>query len=451
MKKSKALTIKNPNAAGIDLGNTHHYVAIGSEKSTNNIRVFSTYTKALKEMAEWLVEMEIDTVAMESTSIFWLGPYDILEEHGIEVHLVNARHVKNVPGRKSDIQDCQWLQQLHSFGLLRASFVPKDKIRELRTYVRQRESILNAKTQALMHISKALDLMNIKLHSIISDLSGATAMKIIRDINDGVSDPKKLAEHRNLNMKATKEEIQLSLEGNYKEEYLFILKQSLDTFDYFTKKMFEADQYIEKILKELVPENPPKYQESTELANKRKRRGRKPRKNEYRFNAKEYVFQIYGVDLTAIDGVEEMTALEILAECGSDFSKWKTAKHFSSWLGLAPLPQISGGKVIKHQVNKTNQRANLALRRAANSLHGSKSALGAQFRKIKARKGPKVAVKAMARKIAVIIYNMITKQQEFRGGSEEKFEKEYHKQLFKKLTKQARRIGYSLHELEISD
>lgn len=444
MKKSTTIEVKHPHAAGIDLGSEYHYVAVGKEKTDEPIKVFGTYTQGLKEMVKWLVQLGINTVAMESTGIYWLGAYDQLEAAGMEVYLVNARHVKNVPGRKTDVLDAQWLQELHTYGLLRGSFVPKDKIRELRTYVRQREVMENSKTQALMHISKALEWMNIKLHNFVSDLAGVTSMKIIRDIDQGIHNPKELANHRHPNMKASKEEITMALEGNYKPEYLFMLRQSLETFDHFAAKIKEADCYIEQTLQALIPPDSPDLPKERIKKERKKRGGRKPRKNQYSFEAKKYAYQIYGVDLTKIDGVEAITAIEILAECGNDFSKWKTAKHFTSWLGLAPKPQISGGKVIRHQVNKSNQRANLALRRAANSLHGSKSALGAQFRKLKARKGPKVAVKAMARKIAIIIYHMVTKQVPFNSETEKDFEKNFEKQLLKKLTKQAQRIGYIL-------
>ena len=446
MSKQEKLSLQHPHAAGIDLGSRHHFVAVGKDKTEQPVRVFNTYTESLKEMAIWLTQLGIKTVAMEATGVYWLAVYDILEEAGLEVYLVNARHVKNVPGRKSDVQDCQWIQQLHSFGLLRASFIPTDKLRQLRAYVRQRETMEKGKTKAIMHISKALSLMNLKLHNLVSNLAGATAMKIIRDIAAGNHDPKDLVKHRHVNMKASEEQIIQSLQGNYREEYLFTLQQAIECFDFFEKQMIQCDLEVEKLLQVLTSE-----QSQTSLNGpdtkqiKTKKRTKKARRNQYNFPLKPYLTQIFGVDLTQIDGIEATTALEILAECGHDFSKWPTAKHFTSWLGLAPCPRISGGKILSHQVNKTNQRANLALRRAAHSLHGSKSALGAQFRKLKARKGPKVATKAMARKIAVIIYQMVRNQQPFTKTSDKEFEKAYQHHLWKKLNRQAKRLGYSLY------
>jgi transposase len=437
-KDEKNFKVINPKAAGIDVGSMLHYVAVPVELSTTPVRKFGSFTSDLEAIAAWLTSIGVSTVAMESTGNYWIPLYDVLQSKGLEVYLVNARHVKNVSGRKTDISDCQWLQKLHTFGLLSASFIPEEQIRKLRSYVRQRNNIEVEKAKDLQHIQRSLTNMNVKLQHLVSDIEGVTAMKIIQDIASGVTDAKILAGHRTAAMKASKEEIEKSLEGNYSEEHLFTMIQALESYYFHLKQMKHCDEKIEFLLSMMSSS----HENNTTFETRTKKR--KSRKNQYQFDLKSYLIELLGVNLTEIDGIDESTVLEVISETGTDLSKWRTAKHFTSWLKLCPNPAISGGKVLGNKGSKTSSRAAKAFRLAARSLHSSKSYLGALYRRLSHRKGPSTAIKAVARKLAVIFYKMVTEKTSFIKTEVESYNEIYKKKIINSLKKKAQRLGFEL-------
>ena len=433
--KKTAFEVVHPLAAGVDVGAMEHYVAVPAHLAEQSVRKFSGFTDDLHALGDWLVSLGITTVVMESTGNYWFCLYDVLEAKGLEVYLVNARHLKNVSGRKSDVSDCQWLQRLHSYGLLSASFIPDQQIRELRCYVRQRDRLEKEKAKDLQMLGSSLTNMNVKLQQVVSDLEGETAMRIIRAIAAGVVDVEQLSQYRHAKMKASEQELKRSLTGNYKAEHLFCLRQVLASYDFHCQQMRQCETQIEQLLASMqgIPEED--FQS--------KPKSRKTRKNQYRFELSSYLLACLGVDATRIDGLDENTILEVIAETGIDLTKWKTAKHFTSWLRLAPNPAVSAGKVLYHKVSKTSSRAARAFRLAARSLHAHKGYLGQLYRRLCLRKGPSTAIKAVARKLAVIFYTMITRQQDYRPQSAEAQIAENQRQ-FKRLSRQAQHRGYKL-------
>jgi len=330
-----------PNAAGIDCGSEQHYVAVPPDRDPEPVRSFKTFTADLNRLADWLAACGIETVAMESTGVYWIPIYEILEERGLEVVLVNARHVKNVPGRKSDVLDCQWIQELHSVGLLRGSFRPAAEIAALRAYLRHRDKLIQGATSHIQRMQKALVQMNLQLHNVISDITGVTGMRILRDIVAGITDPKILAAHRDHRCRASKEEIIASLTGHYRAEHLFALRQNLELYDAFQRQIQDCDRAIDALLPTLAAQqdDPPR---SLPPARSKK----KPRDNEPRFEIRSHLHRLTGADLTQIDTIGPYTALQLIAEIGADMSRWRTEKHFTSWLTLAPRNKVSGGRLL---------------------------------------------------------------------------------------------------------
>ncbi len=426
----------NINACGIDIGSTENYVCVPDDRDEQPVRKFGTFTCDLYAIADWLQKCGIDTVAMESTGIYWIALYEVLVAKRFQVNLVNARNVKNVPGRKTDILDCQWIQQLHTYGLLRGSFHPDEKIAQLRSMIRHRDNLISYRSSHIQHMQKALHLMNVQLDNVISDITSVTGMLIIRDIVDGERDPKVLASYRNNNCKNSEEVIAKSLEGNYKEEYLFQLKQSLDLYDYYTKLIQECDKKIErkytrfpaKVNPEEKPLNPPK------------RKYKRPRGNDPDFDLRTSLYKMCGVDLTMIDGINALTVQTVISECGLNMNKWPTDKHFVSWLGLCPNNDISGGKILSTKTKKTKNRANKALRMAAQSLLHSKSALGAYCRRMRARLGTPQAITATAHKLARIIYFMLKHKKEYIEYGADYYEQKYKELEIKKLKRKAAKL-----------
>jgi len=460
MAKEKAsrpndgLTVLNPNAAGIDIGSKEHFVAVGRHLAVPGqptVRSFGADTEGLRQMCQWLRSCGADKVAMETTGVYWFGVYEVLEQEGFEASLVHAQYVKNVAGRKSDVSDCQWIQQLHSYGLLSKAFVPADKVRELRCYVRHRNTLEREKADSIRRMHKALDMMNVKVHHLVTDMAGVAGMAILRSIAAGETDSGKLSGHHVKRMKATREELRRSLEGNYRAEHVFSLRQCLSAFDFYEGQMAECDQQIEQVLAAMTEGVLPTggTGDDEDGAGWLRPKETYARKNEYRFDAKWYIKELTGgVDLTQIEGLDENTVLTILAETGLDMGKWKSHKHFTSWLRLAPQPKVSGGKVVGHTRQKTSNRANQAFRMAAQCLKASKSALGAYFRKMKARKGPAVAIKSTAKKIATIFYLMLSKGEQYVKRTAESFDENHRKQMERKLAKQAGRLGFFLQKAE---
>jgi transposase len=430
----------NFNAAGLDVGDEEIYVAVPEGRDEVSVRVFRTFTVDLYALADWLESCGVDTVAMESTGVYWIPIYDILERRGFEVYLVNARHIKNVSGRKTDILDCQWIRQLHTYGLLQASFRPAEEIRALRGLVRHRENLIKSTTREIQHMQKALQQMNLKLSNVISDLTGVTGMLIIRDIVVGEQDPKKLAQHRNVRCAKSEVEIAKSLQGHYKPEHVFELKQALAAYDFYQRQIKECDTEIERRYTDLEPRNegddrplpPPKRKRS------------KTSKNAPDFDLRQHLFRWAGVDLTQIDGPDVLTIQKVLTEIGVDMTPWPTVKHFTSWLGLCPNNDKTGGKVIKRSTKKTQNRAAAALRMAAQSLVHSKSALGAYHRRMRAKLGKPEAVTASAHKLARIIYTMLKNQTEYVAPGQDYYEERSRQRALQRLKRSAKDLGFEL-------
>lgn len=438
--KVDALEQINANAAGLDIGDDEIYAAVPEGRDEESVRVFGTFTAHLYTLADWLEECKVTTVAMESTGIYWIPTYEILEERGFEVYLVNAKHVKNVTGKKTDILDCQWIQQLHTYGLLQASFRPPEEIAALRSLVRHRANLIRSASSEIQHMQKALQLMNLKLTNVVTDITGLIGMFIIRDIVSGVHDPEALAEHRDPRCAKSHDEIALSLQGNYKAEHLFTLKQALEAYDFYQRQIQQCDEQIEGVYSAFEPQVD---LDEKPLPPSRKKR-RKPKDNEPDFDLRLYLYQMAGVDLTEIDGVNSLTIQVVLSEIGTDMSKWPTVKHFTSWLGLCPHNDKTGGKVIRTRTHKTQNRAAAALRMAASALSHSHSALGGYYRRMRAKLGAPEAVTATAHKLARIIYAMLKDQTEYQDPGEGYYEEQARQRAIRNLKRKAERLGFQL-------
>lgn len=434
-KFKKTFELKFPNAAGIDIGASSHFVAVPPDRDDQPVREFPSFTEDLNALADWLTACEVDTVAMESTGVYWIPLFELLESRGFTVYLVNSRHIKNVPGRKSDVLDCQWIQQLMSFGLLSGAFRPQGDYAALRSLARLREMLLRYQGKHIQHIQKALLLMNILLMEVLSDIMGVTGQKIIRAILAGERDGVTLASYRNGHVKASEEEIAKALQGSWRDEHLFNLRIGVELYDDYAAKLVACDQQIEQQMENLA-----RYDLKPE---KPKRRGGKP-KNAPKFDARAMLMQMCGVDLTRIDGIDVTTAFKVLSEIGADMSKFKSAKHFASWLGLCPGTKISGGKVLSAATKKTNNKVTQALKQAAVNLRTSQSALGAYYRRLCGRMDKGKAVTACAHKLARLIYAMLTKGEEYVDQGQMYYEEKYRERVIKNLTKRAEALGFQL-------
>ncbi|MFN7607974.1 MAG: IS110 family transposase [Ralstonia sp.] len=429
-----AITLTHPNAAGIDIGSAAHFVAVPPDRDDQPVREFASFTADLHRLADWLDACGVDTVAMESTGVYWIPLYELLESRGFTVLLVNARHVKNVSGRKSDVLDCQWLQQLMSFGLLRGAFRPADQVCVLRSLSRQRTMLLRSQGRFVQHMQKALTQMNIQLANVISDVAGETGQKILRAIVAGERDGLALARLKNSRIRASEDEIAKSLQGSWRAEHLFALKQALDAFDFCGAQLAECDAQVQAQLQALhVREDEPA---------KGKKRGRA--RNAPKFDLRTQLFQMCGVDLTRIDGIDVTTALVVVSEVGADMGKFPSDKHFASWLGLCPGTKITGGKVMSGKTKRCANRAAQALRLAAAALRSSQSALGAYYRRMCARMDKPKAVTAAAHKLARLIYAMLTHGQEYTDRGQEYFEERYRQRVLHNLAQKAKAMGMQL-------
>jgi len=434
--KKKAFRLLKPNAAGIDVASEVHYVAVPIDRSDTPVRSFTSFTDDIHEMALWLKSCNIDTVAMESTGIYWIQLFLILEEYGFEVFLVNARHIKNVSGRKSDVMDCQWIQELHSYGLLNASFQPDSDTRELRSYLRHRKSLTESYCKEVLHMQKAFEQMNIKLHDVLTDITGKSGQLIIKSILAGERNPEELVKHINSKVKASKQDIIKSLKGIWREEYIFQLRQAYELYLVFKSKIAACDNQIEKTLKSI--------EEKNNVYNTEQSSRGVYSKNRLGFNGTKYLKNILGVDITKVYGISELVAMEIISETGIDMSKWETKKHFTSWLNLVPNNRVSGGKLLKPQKSKKKNKAGQAFLMAAFALQRSDHWLGHYYRRMKAKNGPKVATKATARKLAIIFYEMVKYRKEFDPITVEDYTKQFRNNKLKYLTKQASKLGLQL-------
>jgi transposase len=431
------LPVMRPDAAGIDIGATEIFVAVPANRTNENVRSFPTFTQDLYVLADWLKQCGIQTVAMESTGVYWIPLFQILEERGFEVCLVNARHVKNVPGRRTDVSDCQWLQFLHSVGLLRASYRPEQEVCAVRSLLRHREGLVQMAATHVNHMQKALDQMNLQLHHVISDIVGQTGLAIVDAILAGQRDPHVLAKLRNERIKATEEVIAKSLVGDYRHEHLFTLRQSLAAYRSYQKLIDDCDREIRQHLEKFKPPDQPDTHESE-----------MPKLPSKKLSAdgvlKSELKRILGVDVTKIPGIRTGIAQTLFGEIGPDFTKFRSASAFASWMGLCPDNDISGGKVLWVGTRKVKCRAATALRMAAQSLHHSKSALGDFYRRMRAKLGAPKAITAAAHKLARIIFHLISTRQEFDDSRFAADQLRYEKRQEGKLRAKAQALGFQL-------
>lgn len=421
-------------AAGVDIGSRSHFVAAPNGKGEIIIREFGTFTEDLDELIDWLKSLGISTVAMESTGTYWIPLYEKIEDAGMEAILVNASHVKNVPGRKTDVKDCQWIQKLHSVGLLRGGFRPKEDVLKLRTILRHRQSLVRHQSPHVLHMQKALMCMNIQLHHAVSDILGVTGMSIIKAILGGERDCKKLAELRDHRCLNDKETIAKALNGNYREDQLLILKQSLQMYQHYQQLIHDCDKELEKIISSFDDKVAPEMIEK--LKNEDAYKKNRAKKNAIGFQVAPLMHQKTGANLFDVPTFNTTTVITAIAEIGFDVGPWKTSKHFTSWLTLAPRNKISGGKVLSSSTSRKKNKLAEALKFAASTLYASKSYLGAQYRRLNAKLGASKAITAMARKLAVVLYNMLKYGQTFVELGMEKHEKDHKERMIKNLKKE---------------
>lgn len=431
MSLPKHLQHLNPNAAGIDIGSRSHWVAVPVGSTNLPVREFQSFTDDLHRLADWLVTCDVTTVVMESTGIYWIPVFEILENKGLDVKLVNARHVKNVPGRKSDVLDCQWLQQLHTYGLLEGAFRPPGQVCALRAYVRQRMNLVRYASAHIQHMQKALSQMNLLLANVVSTITGLTGMRIIKAILDGERDPQVLASMRDKRCQNNEVTIARSLQGNFRPEHLFSLKQAVDLYNFYQGQIAECDK---EILDQLVTFDAISVSENKSGTNSPA-------------TLENSLQRMCGVDLTLIDGINTNTALKIIAEIGIDMSRWKSAKHFASWLGLCPGTKISGGKTLNSKTKRVANRAAMALRMAACSLINSKSALGAYLRRLRSRLGTPKAITATAHKLARLIYSMLKLGSDYVDVGQKRYEEQYRSRVIQNLKRKAKELGLMLIEI----
>jgi transposase len=437
--KLDALAQINHHAAGLDIGDAEIYAAVPESASDPAVRVFRTFTAELEGLADWLAACHVDTVAMESTGVYWIPIYELLAERGFQVYLVNARQLKNVSGKKTDILDCQWIQQLHTYGLLQPSFRPPEEICALRALVRQRQRLTESCSTEIQHMQKALQQMNLKLTSVLSDIAGVTGLQIIRAIVAGERDPQKLAAYRDRRCQKSTTEIAAALTGHYKAEHVFALRQALAGYDFFCAQVQACDAEIAKTYQAVTPA----VQRTAPALGPRERR-HIPQRHEPAFDLRTELYHLAGVDLTTVKGLDILTIQSVLTETGVDMTRWPSVKHFTSWLGLSPANQKTGGKIIKRGTKPSANRAASALRLAARSLLRSKSALGVFSRRLRGKLGTASAITATAHKLARIIYAMLKSKTPYREPAAAEVAAQRRERQLKGLQRQAKELGYEL-------
>jgi transposase len=432
----EGLKVIHPQAAGLDIGSAEIWAAVAPARTAEPVRQFGTLTADLLALVEWLVACGVDTVAMESTGVYWIPVFELLEARGLQVCVVNARHLRHVPGRKSDRQDCQWIQELHSVGLLTASFRPAAEIVVLRTYLRQRAGLIEHRAAHIQPMQKALAQMNVQLTQVVQDITGVTGLAIVRAIVAGERDPLRLAALRQPGVKKTEAQIAQALQGHFRAEHVFTLKQALALYDFYTQQIAECDQEIERQFANCTPvaDDLPPLPPSTKRDSHSK--------NGPQYDARSQLYRMTGVDLVAITGLNASTVQTIIAEVGTDLTAFPTEKRFSSWLGLAPHNDISGGKRLRSRTLPTHNRAGQAFRLAAQSVARSRdSAFGAFYRRMKARLGPQQAIVATAHKIARTFYHVLKHRTPFQDLGSAEYEQRARERELKNLEKRAAKLG----------
>lgn len=437
----------NPNVAGIDCGAAAHFVAVPPDRDSTPVQSFRTFTRDLLRLADWLAACRVTSVAMEATGVYWIPVYEILEARGFEVRLVNARHLKNVPGRKSDVSDCEWIRELHSVGLLRGSFRPTDGIVALRAYLRHRQTLIESAGTYIQRMQKALVQMNLQLPLVVSDITGVTGLRILRDIVAGRRDPTLLAEHRDRRCRASKAEIIAALTGNYRPEHLFVLQQNLELFDACQRQLAACDGAIDAHVQRLTAQRPAPTAPVPDP-----RVTKKPRDNEPRFEIRAPLHHLTGgIDLTQIDGIASYTALKLVSEIGTDMSRWVTDKHFTSWLTLAPKNKISGGRLLSSRTQPSANRAAAILRMAVMGLSRTQTALGAFYRRLAARIGKPQAITATARKLAILVYRALKGELVYRDPGADAYDSQQRSRTLRRLRQRAASLGFELVNRETGE
>jgi len=437
-KTPMSLAVINHHTAAIDVGSMLMMVSYSDAQGNQCLTQADGFTQGIQQLAKTLKQASVTDVAMEATGVYWMALYEVLEDHGLSVTLVNPRHFKNVHAQKTDVLDCQWLHQLHAHGLLKASHIAPELYRELKNYLHERNILQQQKSDTLNRIHRLLTLMNIKVQHLISDIEGVAAMKLLHSIANGVKDPAILLSQIDVHrLKAGKEELLLSLQGTYKDQFIIILQRLLKAYDFYKQEMKAYELFIEEVLKKMLPEdehgNKPEVNKKKGLV----------RKNQYSINLKEYLKNILGTDTTQIDGMEEITVLEVVSVTGADMSKWPTSDHFVSWLNLSPRPKKSGGKILGHQKRFNHNRATQAFRLAAQTMWRNNGSLGRLYKRLAAQKGAKKAIKAVARKLAVIFYQMVKNKTQY-DKTRLVTEQKYHERKIAGLKKIAALYGFVL-------
>lgn len=434
------LMVVNPDAAGIDAGSEQHWISVPEDRAEQSVRPFGTFTENLNELADWLVACGIKTVAIEATGVYWIPLVEVLEARGLAPKLVDSRSIGRRNKKKTDVVDCQWIRQLHTHGLLDGAFRPNAEMLPLRAFMRQRRMLIDYASDHIRHMQKALDLMNLKLHLVISDITGVSGLRIIHAILDGKRDPNELAAMREPSCKNSEQTIAKALMGNYRDEHLFALRQAVELFEEYGKKLKACDEKIAAALSAFEKKGDP--------ANLTKKSSSR-RKNQPRFDARTLIFEITGVDLTAIDGLEASSVLTILSETGTDMTTWPSEGHFASWLALCPNKWITGGRPLAKRPPVIHpNRAAQAFRLAAQTLERAQCALGAFFRRIQSRHGRAVAIKATAHKLATIFYSVLKTRTPFCDLGADYYEQRYRQRLVNSLQKKAATLGFQLTPLQ---
>ena len=432
------LKMVNPTAAAIDIGSTMHMAAVNPDACDTPVRAFGTFTQDLHDLADWFEACGVTSVAMESTGVYWIPAFEVLEARGFDVILVNARYAKNVPGRKTDVSDAGWLRQLHSYGLLRGSFRPVAEIATLRAYLRQRERLVEYAAAHIQHMQKALMEMNLQLHHVVSDITGATGMRIIRAIVAGERNPEVLAAFRDIRCHSSIDVIKAALVGNDRAEHIFALTQSLDLYDFYQTKIEDCDRKLEAAVAALT------VRADGDVPALPKARTKRKQVNAPSFDVRAALYGVLGTDLTQIHGLGPSLALKLIAECGTDLHAWKSAKHFTSWLCLAPGNKISGGKLLSSRTRRSSSRTAALLRLAATTIGRSDTALGAFYRRLSSRIGKQKAVTATARKIAVLFYNAVRFGMAYHDPGAAAYEERHRTRVLANLQRRAKTFGFEL-------
>lgn len=444
---AQQLPIINPKAAGIDIGADRHWVCVPEGTDEQNIRSFACFTGELYALADWLKACGVETVAMESTGVYWIPLFGILESRGFEVKLVNAHHVKTVPGRKTDVLDCQWLQRLHTYGLLAGSFRPDEPIRVLRSYIRQRDNLIKSACIHVQRMQKALTEMNLQLHRVISDITGKSGMAMLKAILAGERDPHKLVALRDFRLQAKSTDIIAALQGDYRPEFLFILSQELQLYEAYQSQIQSLDTQIEECLAHFDSQ----VDVNAQPLPKPKRRGKKQPGNSPQFDLRTHLYRLSGVDFTQIDGLGSLSVLVLLSEVGLDPSRFPTVKHFTSWLGLCPSNRITGGKLKSARTRHVVNRAATTFRMAAQTLIRSHSALGAYYRRQRSRLGAPKAITATAHKLARIFYQLWKTGHSYVDPGIEAYERQFQQRTLSSLQKKAHSLGFDLVPLSSTE